>query len=602
MTIRGKISELVNSFRDVASLVSVRRTAGEELQAAVKQLQQSEEELKGRTKQLQDARKQIGLARDGAERSAKKNADNLASMSHELRTPLNGIIGMASLLSTHDMNADQREIVDVIRTSGESLLGIVNHVLDFSKIDAGGVLLEEEPFSVRSCVEDALGMVTRQAADKGLDLSCQFDPQIPTEIIGDRSRIKQILVNLLGNAVKFTEKGEVHVRLTLGERTSTSLQIHFSVQDTGIGIEDHKLAWLFDPFTQAESSTSKNFGGTGLGLSISQGLAGLMGGSVWVDSHFGAGSTFHFEIPFSAAENATIPDVLSLGENGRVLVLNKTYLFGAALRASLEQLGIGVTSVDNQAEASTLIATEDFLAVFVNEGTSGFNSVEGETVAGNLRKIAPSLPVVLLRHIDQNIKVESVECLLKPIRQSALHAALARVSDKIEAPETLQDPGASTGSREGHPELQHEGDRAAIPRLSHSVLLVEDNLVNQKVGVRMLEKLNCKVDVVASGEEAVESVRNGAYSFIFMDVQMPGMDGLEATRKIRELESLNRRPFIIALTANASTNDRHNCIEAGMDDYAAKPVKSATLELLLDRYSDQDSRSGQESVPSDPIA
>lgn len=598
----GEIGELINSFRDVVSLIGVSGTAGEEHQAAKNLIQESDNELKSQTKELQAARKQIGLTRDEAARSAKKNAENLASMSHEFRTPLNGIIGMASLLSTHDLKADQREIVDVILTSGESMLGIVNSVLDYSRIDAGIITLEEEAFNVRSCVEDALGMLTRQAAEKGLDLSCRFDPRLPTEIIGDRARTKQILVNLLGNAVKFTPEGEVNVSLTCGEQTSKSLQLQFSIQDTGIGIKDHKLAWLFDPFTQAETSTSKKFGGTGLGLTISQRLAGLMGGSVWVESQFGAGSTFHFEIPFVIDENAPIPVVKELDENQRVLILNEAPLFGSSLCTALEQLGVSVDSVSNEAEAASQIASGEFRAVFINEGAGGFNGVPGEKVAGNLKKIAPGLSVVLLRHIDQNIEVESIDCLLKPIRQSALRAVLSFLGGEFDTPENVIDPGAPDDSRKGQLETRHARDRPAIERLRHSVLLVEDNLVNQKVALRMLEKLNCKVDVVSSGADAIDAVKREAYSFIFMDVQMPGMDGLEATRKIRALGSSIKRPVIIALTANATTTDRHDCIEAGMDDYTSKPVKSPTLELLLDRHADQDSRSGQESVPSDPIA
>ena len=327
-----------------------------------------------------------------------------------------------------------------------------------------------------------------------------------------------------------------------------------------------------------------------------------MGGSVWVESQFGAGSTFHFEIPFVIDENAPIPVVKELDENQRVLILNEAPLFGSSLCTALEQLGVSVDSVSNEAEAASQIASGEFRAVFINEGAGGFNGVPGEKVAGNLKKIAPGLSVVLLRHIDQNIEVESIDCLLKPIRQSALRAVLSFLGGEFDTPENVIDPGAPDDSRKGQLETRHARDRPAIERLRHSVLLVEDNLVNQKVGLRMLEKLNCKVDVVSSGADAIDAVKREAYSFIFMDVQMPGMDGLEATRKIRALGSSIKRPVIIALTANATTTDRHDCIEAGMDDYTSKPVKSPTLELLLDRHADQDSRSGQESVPSDPIA
>jgi len=589
------LSELMTSFKDVAEQVRLRREAEYDLNVSKAALQQYADELEERTRQLDLAIQDIKGAKNEAEEASKQKAEFLANMSHEIRTPLNGIIGMTSLLSTDEMNADQREVVDVIRTSGESLLGVVNHVLDFSKIEAGGVDLENESFDVGACVEDAMGMISRQAAERGLDLSCIIDSCVPNVVKGDSPRVRQILVNLLSNAAKFSHDGEIQIRVNCYERGPSSLILQMSVQDTGIGIEDSHLSTLFDPFTQAEASTARKFGGTGLGLTISQGLAQLMGGSMWVESTLGKGSTFHFTIEVGISDLMEERRIEPIDGDNRILFLNENVMIGAALKNSLDQYGIIIESVKNEDEAASRLADDQFFGIFINEGTRGFDGVAGAAIAKMLRGVAPDVPIVVLRHINQNLGGESVQCLLKPIKRAALHGVIYNLAGLAETPLNvfaLPGRGPSVGSAK-----QPAADRDAISRQKLKVLIAEDNAVNQKVGLRMLEKLGCSVDVVDTGLKAVESVKNGNYAFVFMDVQMPVMDGLQASREIRKLKNLVKQPVIIALTASATTADRHSCIEAGMDDYASKPIHPQTLMLLLDRHSSNGSDKEPDATP-----
>lgn len=583
------LHELMISFQDVAEQVRLRKEAEHDLKVSKEALQQYADELEERTEQLDLAVDKLGMAKTKAEDDSRNKAEFLASMSHEIRTPLNGIIGMTSLLNHDEMSADQQEIIGVIRTSGESLLSVVNHVLDFSKIEAGGMSLEAEPTDIATCVEDALGMISRQAAEKGLDLSCAIDPCVPHEILGDAARIRQILINLLGNAVKFTHEGEIQVRVGCAERGRDHLVLHFSIEDTGIGIDEEQLKHLFKPFTQAEASTSRRFGGTGLGLTISQRLADLMGGSMWVESRPGRGSTFHFRINAQVSANSKQYEPLEIAGGKRLLFLTQKPLIGEAMAINVKEFGLKVDIVQSEEEATARLNESDYLAVFINESNGGIDGVAGAAIARMLRGDALDTPFVVLRHIQQQLGDETIACLLKPLRASALRDFLQRivgVAGQHENIIPLMASGPSTVRRTIADD--REAQRNA-PRLK--VLLVEDNAVNQKVGVRMLEKLNCSVDVVDRGEKAIEAVRLGNYSHVFMDVQMPGMDGMDATRQIRRLDRIVQ-PVIIALTANATTKDRHKCLESGMDDYASKPVDPKMLGLLLERHSSGDGHHG----------
>lgn len=585
------LSELFASFREVAEQVRRREEAENDLKVSKEALQKYANELEQRTEQLDEAVEDLKTAKSNAESESRNKAEFLASMSHEIRTPLNGIIGMTSLLNVDDMPSDQREVVDVIRTSGESLLSIVNHVLDFSKIEAGAMTFEEEPMSVHSSVEDALGMVSRQAAEKGLDLSCSFDECIPEEVMGDAARLRQILINLLGNAVKFTHDGEIHVSVACSRRSADAVHLEFQVQDTGIGIEAEHQASLFEPFKQAEASTSRRFGGTGLGLTISKRLAEMMNGTMWVESELGRGSTFSFSIELEVSESAAGREAFKIPGEQRVLFLSKRPLIAKALATNLETFGLSMDLASSEEEASDLLNRQEYFAVFINECVSGFDGVAGTAVARMLQSKAPETPFAVIRHIHQQMGDSSTECMIKPLRYSALREFLRRHLGVIELANNIiplsgqPGPNGSNGSN-GKAGLKKVSlaDRAPVASNTLQVLLVEDNPVNQKVGVRMLERLGCDVDVVDRGEKAVKAVLSGKYSHVFMDLSMPGMDGLEATEEIRKLPESVRQPVIIALTANATTGDRVKCLEAGMDDYASKPVDPKTLRLLLDRH------------------
>jgi signal transduction histidine kinase/CheY-like chemotaxis protein len=575
------LSALLDSFQEVAEQIKLRKAAEQDLQVSKEALQQYANELESRTEQLDEVVVQLKEAKHEAEQETRTKAEFLASMSHEIRTPLNGIIGMTSLLDVDDMPADQREVVDVIRTSGESLLAVVNHVLDFSKIEAGGMTLEVEPMSLRSTVEDGLGMVSRQAAEKGLDLSAWFDPSVPEFVFGDAARIRQIVLNLLGNAVKFTHEGEIQVRVRASQLDQEKIKLHLEVEDTGIGIDESQMEALFEPFRQAEVSIARRFGGTGLGLTISRKLAQLMGGDMWVESRIGRGSTFHFTLELGLDLTSDEPASTSVPGQQRVLVLTRAPLIGKALKANLSRFDLETDVVASEEAATDRLSETEYFAVFINECTGGFDGVAGTAIARMLKSGAPTTPFVVLRHIDQQLGDDSTECLLKPVRFSALRDFVQRrLHHQMEGPRILPMHVESTGGlrRVAMP------DRDVLPMRRLTVLLVEDNPVNQKVGVRMLERLGCEVHVVDGGEKAVEAVRKGLYSHVFMDIQMPGMDGLEATRAIRALTDLAAQPVIIALTANATTMDRHHCLEAGMDDYASKPVDPKTLRILMERH------------------
>lgn len=578
------LTELMDNFKDVAEQVRLRKAAEEDLQVSKQALQQYANELEDRTEQLDVAVKDLETARDSAESDSRLKAEFLASMSHEIRTPLNGIIGMTSLLDVEDMTQDQQEVVDVIRTSGESLLSVVNHVLDFSKIEAGAMDLESEPFSLHDCIEDALGMVSRQAAEKGLDLSNRIDTCVPSRILGDEARVRQILINLLGNAVKFTHDGEIQVRVECSERGSNSLLLHFAVEDTGIGIDKEHMDGLFDPFKQADSSTSRRFGGTGLGLTISQRLTTLMGGSMWVESEVGRGSTFHFTAHVEVEPGVEPVARFEVPGRQRILLLSRNRLFEQSVRQTMSMFDLSVDAVRTEEEASQRLLDHEYFAVFINECKGGFEGVAGVAVARLLKGAAPETPFVVLRHIHQQMGDEHIQCLIKPVRYASIKQFVQRIAGLQTAQRIIPIRGDAPVGGDGESRIARLPDREAVSRPSYEVLLVEDNPVNQKVGVRMLSRLGCAVTVVDGGEKAVEAVRNGSFSHVFMDVQMPGMNGLEATREIRKLSSSTAQPAIIALTASATTADRHDCIEAGMDDYASKPVDPKTLKLLLDRY------------------
>ena len=522
------------------------------------------------------AQEEISNARDEAIEASRVKSMFLATMSHEIRTPMNGVIGMTSLLADTNLTAEQHEYVQIIRSSGESLLAIINDILDFSKIEAGQLELESQPFLLRTSVEDAVDVVAPLAAAKGLELLLESQDLCPTAVLGDVTRLRQVLVNLLSNAVKFTPAGEIVVTMFCSTTTAGPTMAHLSVADQGIGISAAQMKHLFQPFAQADASTTRTHGGTGLGLAISRRLATAMGGKLWAESEPGQGSVFHLAIPFpvtDAPASSEPPPVLLDLRGKRALVVDDSDNNRAILRHRLASWGI--TSRDS-GDASTALdwvgSGEQFDVAILD---MHMPDTDGVTLAIKLRgtTAARHLPLILLSSLGDRPSATDAShfaaILNKPIKPSALFNALAIALMKPEDTGDGQQPSADRSS-----------DRDPAQQRIR-VLLAEDNGVNQQVALMMLNRLGYRADIAANGLEVLEALHRQSYDIVLMDVQMPELDGLDATRRIRQEFPANQQPRIIAMTANAFAEDRDRCIEAGMDDYISKPVRKEALAAAL---------------------